>query len=324
MKKFIRLMMAALFVMVLAACGGNDSSTNNESPADEGDNEEATADDDKLFVITSFTLIEDMVKQIGGDLVETTNLVPIGTDPHEYEPLPEDTKAATDADIIIYNGFNLEGGDHGWLAKLADSVGKSDDDMYELMAGAEPMYLSGEDGQEEEINPHTFLDPVLGIHMAENTVEALVAADPDNEDVYREQGETYIDELKEIDQEYEDKIDAIPEEDRILVTSERAYQYMTERYGLKEGFLFQIDTEETGTPEQIKSLVEFVKENDPPALFVESNVDQRPMETVAKETGVDIYSEIFSDEIGQPGEEGDTYVKFLRYNIEKIHEGLTQ
>ncbi|HLS36031.1 MAG TPA: zinc ABC transporter substrate-binding protein [Bacillota bacterium] len=281
-------------------------------------------DDDILQVITSFTLIEDMVKQIGGDFVETHNLVPIGTDPHEYDPLPEDIKIATDADIIFYNGFNLEGNEEGgWIVKFADSIDKQLDDFYMLMDGAEPMYLEGHEGQPEHINPHTFLDPVLGIHMAENVRDALMENLPDRKEEITERAKEYIAELEEIEQLYEEKINDIPEENRILITSERAYQYMAARYGLEEGYIFQVDTEERGTPEQMTSLIEFIEEKEPPVLFVETNVDQRSMETISDETGVEIYGEVFSDEIGKPGEEGDTYVKFLRYNIEMIHEGLT-
>jgi len=283
-----------------------------------------TTDNDTLQVITSFTLIEDMVKQIGGDFVETHNLVPIGTDPHEYDPLPEDIKVATDADIIFYNGFNLEGNEEGgWIVKFADSIDKKLDDFYMLMDGAEPMYLEGHEGQADHINPHTFLDPVLGIHMAENVRDALMENLPDRKEEITERAKEYIAELEEIDKLYEEKINDIPEENRILITSERAFQYMTARYGLEEGYIFQIDTEERGTPEQMTSLIEFIEEKEPPVLFVETNVDQRSMETISDETGVEIYGEVFSDEIGQPGEEGDTYVKFLRYNIEVIHEGLT-
>lgn len=280
--------------------------------------------DDALLVVTSFTLIEDIVKQIGGDVVKTHNLVPIGTDPHEYEPLPEDTKAITDAVGIIYNGFNLEGGKGGWLMKMIETVGKDDSQLYELMKGAEPLYLSGEDGEADQINPHTFLDPVLGIHMAENTLKALIDMAPEYEEQFSENAQSYIAELEKIHEEYEKKINEIPEEHRLLVTSERAYQYMAKRYGLEEGFIWEIDTEEQGTPEQITSLIELVNEKQPPVLFVESNVDSRAMETVSKETGVEIYSTLYSDEIGKPGEEGDTYLKFLRYNIEKIHAGLTK
>lgn len=305
--KFITVLL--LSALIIAGCSNNDNS--NE-------------DKETLLVVTSFSVIEDIVKQIGGDLVETHNLVKIGTDPHEFDPLPEDIKAATDADIIMYNGFNLEGDDNGsWIERLAKSINKDVNDFYELMEGAEPLYLEGADGRPDQINPHAFLDPNYGIYMAEKVRDALIENLPEQEQYFTERANEYIGELKEIDELYKEKIAEIPKEDRILITSERAFQYVTHRYGLEEGFIFQIDTEETGTPDQIKSLIEFIKEKQPPVLFVETNVDQRPMETISNETGVEIYAEIFSDELGRPGQEGDSYTKFLRYNIEVIHAGLT-
>src|SRR5699024_11034565 len=136
---------------------------------------------------------------------------------------------------------------------------------------------------EEEINPHVFLDPNNGIIMAENTRDALIAVDPENEDLYKENTEKYLKRLEEIDEDYANRLGEIPDDERILVTSERAYQYMADRYDLEEGYIWEIDTEENGTPEQITSLVEFIEENNPPVLFVESNVDERPMETVSNE-----------------------------------------
>lgn len=316
MKNIFKFMILAFIaVFVLVAC--NEKSTSNNE-GNSGNSEET------IQVVTSFTLLEDMVKEIAGDRIEVHNLVPIGTDPHEYDPLPDDIKAATDADVLFYNGLNLEGGDHGWFSKMMDSVGQDWDVIFKAAEGVEPMYLTSDDGKDEEINPHSFLDPVVGIQMAENIRDAFIEIDPDHEETYEENAETYLEVLKEIDHEYADKINEIPEENRILVTSERAYQYMANRYGLKEGFIWAIDTEENGSPEQITSLVQFIKENNPPVLFLETNVDPRPMETVANETGIEIFGGIFSDEIGNPGEEGDTYIKFLKYNIETIYEGLSQ
>lgn len=312
---FKGLIISILAVFFLAACGSNDKTAGEK---------EKNTEEEPLQVVTTFSILDDMVNQIGGELVEVHNLVPIGTDPHEYEPLPEDIKAATDADALFYNGLNLEGGDSGWFAKLADSVDKNEDEIFKIAKDIEPMYITDEDG-EEEVNPHQFLDPVAGIKMAEAVRDALVDIDPDHQEEYEENAEEYLDTLKEIEEEYQEKIADIPKEDRILVTSERAYQYLADRYGLKEGYIWAVDTEENGTPEQIKSLVEFIDENEPPALFVESNVDTRPMETVSKETGVDIAKDpLFSDEIGKPGEEGDTYAKYLEYNIEKIYDGLKE
>lgn len=313
---FKMIVVSFMAIFVLAACSGNNDSTNKDNDLE--------SSDQTLKVVTTFTLLEDMVKQIGGDHVEVHNLVPIGTDPHEYDPLPEDMAAAENADILFYNGMNLEGGDTGWFSKLINTVGQKEDVIFELGAGIEPLYLTSSKG-EKEVNPHSFLNPVNGIKMAENTLEALVAIAPEHKEDFEKNATTYLETLKEIDQEYQDKIGEIPEENRILVTSERAYQYMATAYGLSEGYIWAVDTEEGGTPEQMKSLIAFIKEHEPPVLFVESNVDTRPMETISSETGIEIFEEtLFSDEIGTPGEEGDTYIKFLQYNIDKIHKGLSQ
>lgn len=308
---------AVLSIIVLAACGGDDNQGATGDTQDEGNSE-------KIQAVTSFTIIEDMVKEIGGDLVDVYNLVPTGTDPHEYEPLPDDTKAATDADVLFYNGLNLEGGDEGWFAKMMDAVNQDWEVAYQLAENVEPMYITSEDGKEEEINPHAFLDPVVGIEMAEKARDALIEIDPDNEATYEENAEEYLEKLIDLDEQYKTRIDEIPEENRVLVTSERAYQYLADRYGLEEGYIWAIDTEENGSPEQIKELLAFLEETPAPVLFVETNVDTRPMETISKESGIEIFGEIFSDEIGEPGEEGDTYVKYLQFNIDVIHDGLKE
>lgn len=327
MRKIIKLMTVVLMALiVLAACGNENNETAKDSASKTSKaNTETTRNGDKVLAVTSFTLLEDMVKEIGKDRVNVHNLVPTGTDPHEYEPLPEDIKAATDADVLFYNGLNLEGGDNGWFAKMMESVSQDWNNAFELTKGVEPMYVTSGSGdkKEEEVNPHAFLDPIVGIQMTENVRDALIEIDPDNKEYYKENAEKYLDQLREIDEKYKTKINEIPEEDRVFITSEQAYQYMTKRYGLKEGYIWAIDTEENGSPEQITSLLKFIEKHDPPVLFVETNVDPRPMETVSKESGVEIYGELYSDEIGKPGEEGDTYVKYLQYNIDKIYEGLT-
>lgn len=328
MKKFLKLfIMASLAVLLLAACGDDDKDATDEGttePEDtEGTEETDESDDDKLQVVASFTIISDIVRQIGGDLVEVHNLVPTGTDPHEYEPLPEDSKKATDADILFYNGMNLEGGDEGWFFKMMDSVGQDESNAYSLTERVEPMYLTDEESKEEEINPHTFIDPTVGILMAEDMRDAFVEVDPDNAETYEENAEQYIERLKEIDEDYAERIGDLPEDNKTLVTSECAFQYMLDTYGMDEGCIWKIDTEENGSPEQITSLIEFLDENNVEVMFMESNVEPRPMETVSDESGVEIFEKpIYSDEIGMPGDEIDTYVKYLEYNIDVISEGL--
>ncbi len=282
-------------------------------------------DDGKIKVVSSFTIVTDMAEQIGGDLVDVYNLVPTGTDPHEYEPKPDDIKAATDADVLFYNGMNLEGGKAGWFLKMVDSVNQKEENVFDLNKGIEPKYLVDEQGRDEEINPHSYLDPKVGIKMTENLRDALIQIDPENKDTYEKNTEEYLNRLNEIDKKYIEDINSIPEERRILVTSERAFQYMTESYGLKEAYVWEIDTEELGTTEQIKTLINFLKKEKPPVLFMESNVDPKPLETVSNETGIPIYKEaIYSDEIGKKGDVVDTYIKLLEHNIRIIEDGLSQ
>jgi len=294
----------------LLAAGGNNN------------NNEERVENDTIKIVYTFTIITNMAEEIGGDKVEVYNLVPTGTDPHEYDPLPDDIKAATDADALFYNGLNLEGGDNGWFAKMVDTVGQDATNAFELTAGVEPEYITSSDGREEEMNPHAFIDPQVGLLMAENTRDALVAIDPDNEDFYFNNASLYMEKIDAIANDYDAKINEIPEENRILITSERAYQYLAKSYELKEDYIWAIDTEENGSPEQIKNVLNFIEENNPPVLFLETNVDERPMETVSAESGVAIFGELYSDEIGEKGEEIDTYVKFLQYNIDMIYEGL--
>jgi len=312
MSNILKKVAFAVMALFLVACGNG-----NDTPDEGSNNSEET-----LNVISSFSILSDMVEKIGGDYVHVHNLVPIGTDPHDYEPLPEDIKAATDADLLFYNGWNLEGGEKGWFFRLVDSVGQSEDNVFEASEGVEPMYLADEEGK-QEVNPHAFISPKVGIQMTENIREALIKSMPEKADYFEEKAGEYLEQLEKIDAEYTEQIGNIPEEDRVFIASEQAFQYMTAEYDLKEGYIWAIDTDENGTPDQIRNAIEFVNENQPNVLFVESNVDKRPMQTVSTETGVEIYeTPIFSDEIGKPGEEGDSYTEYLEYNLDVISNGL--
>lgn len=285
---------------------------------------ESNQNDSKVRVLSSFSIITQIVNAVGGDFVAVHNLVPIGTDPHNYSPQPDDIKFAASADLFIYNGLNLEGGDSGWFMRLIKSTKADMDKVFKVSENVEPMYLSERAGN-KEVNPHAFISPQVGILMADAIKDALISVNPENSEYYLQRSEEYIQKLREIDLEYQNLINSIPENKRVFFASEQAFQYLTAHYGLKEGFIWAIDTDENGSPEQIKSAIKFVRENKPPVLFVESNVDTRPMETVSKETGVSIYSPaIYSDELGKPGQVADTYLKYLEYNIKHIYNGLTQ
>ena len=236
---------------------------------------------------------------------------------------PIDIKKTSDADVLLYNGLNLEGGKSGWFFRMVNSVGQKEENVYSLTQGVQPMYLSDREGRKEEINPHSFISPVVGIIMAQNICDVFIERDPARRENYKERTASYMEKLRAIDKKYRDKIAEIPEERRILVTSEHAFQYMTKEYGLKEAYIWSIDTEETGSPEQIKALIGFIKQHNVPMLFVESNVDKRPMQMVSSETNIPISKKpIYSDEIEKQAGEVDSYLKFLQHNIDLIYEKL--
>ena len=296
-------------LLMLSACGAGAAS---------GERRDAQT---PLKVVTSFSLLSDMATVIGGSDVDVHNLVPVGVHPHDYEPRPADIRAAADADLLLYNGLNLEGGEHGWLIKLTKVVGQGKSNLVEVASEVKPLHITDSKGR-TEVNPHAFPDPNAGIVMATTIRDAFIQKDPHNADEYEARAADYITKLKAMDEKYSALIAEIPPSQRVLVTSERAFQYLAKTYGLKEGFLWSVDTDETGTPEQIKYLVTFIEENDVPGLFVESNVDRRPMQTVATETGVEIDGVLMSDEIGKPGKMGDSYLEYLDHNITTIHRVL--
>lgn len=276
----------------------------------------------KLKILSSFSILTEIIQEIGGEKVIVHNLVPVGMAPHNYEPRPADVMFATNADLIIYNGLDLEGGEKGWLMKLAKTVKMNSSKIYIATEGIEAMYLKDEEGNQEE-NPHAFISPKVGLQMIKNICKILMKEDPENAEYYQQNTNRYLQEIQTVEQEYQKRFDAIPKKKKVFVASEQAFQYLARDYGLKEGYIWAIDTEKNGTPQQMKNLIHFIKENQPSVLFIESNVDRRPMEIVSKSTGVPIYSKpVFSDELGRKGHPADSYLKYLQYNLEVICDGL--
>src|SRR5690625_890220 len=168
------------------------------SSGDVGDAGDAGDANERVRVVASFTILADMARGIGGDRVDVHTLVPTGTDPHEYEPLPDDIKATHDADLLLMNGLNLEGGDDGWFTRLVSATGQDPQRIIEASADIEPLFLGddGRSGTQPEVNPHSFVDPVNGILMAEQVRDGLITVDPDHADTYEERGARYLAELQ--------------------------------------------------------------------------------------------------------------------------------
>ncbi|MEH6940066.1 metal ABC transporter substrate-binding protein [Bacillus sp. JJ664] len=307
--KFKKLLLPLLLIFLLAftACSKD---TNNDKK--------------KLQVVTTYSIIYDIVKNIGGDKIEIHSLAPVGSNPHEYDPLPKDLMKTTDADIVFYNGLNLEEG-NSWFKKLLKSSNKSDKNspVYMVSKNVTPIYLES-NGLEGETDPHAWLDIQNGIIYAKNIRDGLIKEDPKNKDYYQTNADEYIAKLEKLHAETITALSKIPEEKRFLITSEGAFKYFSKAYNLQSGYIWEINSEGQGTPSQIKNVVDLINAKKVPVLFVETSVDPRSMETVSRETGAPIVGTVFTDSLGKPGEEGDTYYKMMEWNTKTIIDALNK
>lgn len=313
MKKMMKLLLTTVFAtLLLAAC----NTSEGESTSDK--------DSGKVQVVTTYSILYDIVKNVGGDQIEIHSLAPIGSNPHEYEPLPEDVAKATDADAVFYNGLNLEAG-NAWFDKLMETAGKGGEDapVFLMSEGVEAKFLTTE-GKEGEEDPHAWLDVSNGIKYAENARDGLIEVDPENAEIYKKNAEEYISKLEDLHKRAQTQFQDIPKEERIIVTSEGAFKYFAAAYGIEGEYIWEINQENQGTPKQITRIVDIINEKNIKGLFLETSIDPRSMEAVASETGVPIKGKVFTDSLGKPGEDGDTYIKMVEWNIETILEGLTK
>lgn len=279
-----------------------------------------SGENSKISVVTTNSILEDMVKNVAKDRVNLYSIVQRGVDPHEYEPRPEDISKATDATIIFHNGLNLETGGSGWFKKLVETAHKEfEKDVFAASEGVTPLHLTTNEAEED---PHAWLDLANGIQYVKTITRVLKEKDEKNADFYQKNADLYIEKLQHLHEEAQSKFLDIPEKQRLLVTSEGAFKYFAKAYHVTPAYIWEINTEAQGTPEQMKTVLAKIEASDVKHLFVETSVSPKSMEKVAAETGLEIYSKIFTDSLAKKGEEGDTYYTMMKWNLDKIHDGL--
>ncbi|MBD1875537.1 zinc ABC transporter substrate-binding protein [Nodosilinea sp. FACHB-131] len=275
------------------------------------------ADDSRPAVVATSTVIADWVAEVGGDQVALTSILQPGADPHVYEPVPADTIAFEDADLIFYNGYNLEPN----LVRLLNAAGV---EAQRVAVGEVVPPLDLQKGTTTVPDPHVWGDVSNVVPMVETIRDQLIELDPDQADLFTANAAAYIAELEQLHGWVEIQTATIPPEQRQLVTTHDAFQYYANAYGLTvAGTLIGLSTEEQPSARTVQQLVASIKGLGVPAIFAETTINPQLITTVANESGVALAPQaLYSDSIGAPGSDGDSYLKMMAANTRSIVENL--
>ena len=277
---------------------------------------DARADTKPFRVVTTFTIIQDIAQNVAGSSAIVESITKPGAEIHDYQPTPLDVVKAQSADLVLWNGMNLE----RWFERFFENV--SDVPSVVVSEGIEPVGIK--DGPYTgKPNPHAWMSPSNALIYIENIRKALVAHDPKNADAYNANATAYAEKIKALDAPLRERIAAIPEAQRWLVTSEGAFSYLARDYGMREAFLWPINADEQGTPKQVRKVIDLVRANNVPVVFSESTISDKPAKQVAKETGARYGGVLYVDSLSAENGPVPTYIDLLKMTVETIVEGFT-
>lgn len=272
--------------------------------------------EDRLKVVTTFTVIADMVRNVAGEGVEVVSVTKPGAEIHGYEPTPGDIVAASDADLVLWNGLGLE----RWFEQFLSNLGDVPSDT--LSDGVVPISIAGGD-YDGRPNPHAWMSLDSAVVYIDNIAKALAEADPDHAATYVANAETYKARLLAEIGPLRDQIAALPEDRRWLVSCEGAFSYLARDLGLQELYLWPINADQQGTPRQVRAVIDGVRTHGIPAVFCESTVSTAPAEQVARETGALFGGVLYVDSLSAEDGPVPTYIDLLRVTTETIARGLS-
>ena len=269
----------------------------------------------KFKVVTTFTVIQDIAQNVAGDAATVESITKPGTEIHEYEPTPKDIVKAQSADLILWNGLNLE----RWFERFFQNI--KDKPAVVVTEGITPLSIY-EGPYKDAPNPHAWMSPSNALIYVENIKNALVKYDPQNADTYQKNAAAYAEKIKQLDKPLREKLSKIPADQRWLVTSEGAFSYLAKDYDLKEGYLWPINAEQQGTPQQVRKLIDLVKKNHIPVVFSESTVSDKPAQQVAKESGAKYGGVLYVDSLSAADGPVPTYIDLLNVTVSTIVKGF--
>ncbi len=269
----------------------------------------------KFKVVTTFTVIADMAANVAGDAAVVQSITKPGSEIHNYQPTPRDILRAQDADLILWNGMNLELWFERFLANLSNVPSVI------LTEGIEPMGIT-KGPYVGKPNPHAWMSPSDALIYVENIRNALVKYDPDNAETYKKNAAAYALKINAVAAPIRQALAAIPENRRWLVTSEGAFSYLIRDFGLKELYLWPINADQQGTPQQVRKVIDAIRKYNIPVVFSESTVSANPAKQVARETGARYGGVLYVDSLSKPDGPVPTYLDLLRVTSLTIVNGL--
>ncbi|WP_422616112.1 metal ABC transporter substrate-binding protein [Ochrobactrum vermis] len=272
---------------------------------------------EKFKAVTTFTVIADIAQNVAGDAATVESITKPGAEIHNYQPTPGDLIKAQNAELVLWNGLGLE----LWFEKFFSRLKNVPSAV--VSDGVEPIDIS-EGPYGGKPNPHAWMSPNAALIYVDNIRDAFVKNDPSNADIYTANAEVYKAKIKATIDPIRNELATIPEDKRWLVSSEGAFSYLARDFGLKELYLWPINADQQGTPQQVRKVIDAVRGNDIAAVFSESTVSPAPAEQVARETGAKYAGVLYVDSLSEPDGPVPTFIDLLKITSSTIAEGLKQ
>ncbi len=270
---------------------------------------------EKMKVVTSFTVIADIARNVAGDATIVESITKPGAEIHDYQPTPKDIARARDAKLILWNGMNLE----RWFERFMSDVKGAQSII--VSEGVEPVSIY-EGPYNGKPNPHAWMSTKNALIYVENIRKAFAEHDPANADIYKKNAQEYAHKITAINDDLKKTLASIPESRRYLVTSEGAFSYLAKDLGMKEVYLWPINADQQGTPQQVKHVIDKVRENNIPVVFSESTVSDKPAKQVAKESGATYGGVLYVDSLTESDGAVPTYLDLLKVTTDTIAQGF--
>lgn len=271
----------------------------------------------KLRVVTTFTIIQDIAQNVAGDAAVVESITKPGAEIHDYQPTPRDIVKAQHADLILWNGMNLE----RWFQRFFENIKQIPAAV--VTEGITPLPIR-EGPYNGNPNPHAWMSASNALIYIENIRKALVQHDPANAETYNRNAKAYAAKISALDAPLRERLSRIPAAQRWLVTSEGAFSYLAKDYQLKEVYLWPINADEQGSPQQVRRVIDAVRANRIPVVFSESTISDKPARQVAKETGARYGGVLYVDSLSTQGGPVPTYIDLLNVTVQTIAKGFDQ